>query len=62
MKREQAETIALQALSFIARDDERLAQFLLNSALTPHELKKRLLRLLLGRKLPQFQHAVSRQV
>ncbi len=41
MKREQAETIALQALSFIARDDERLAQFLLNSGLTPHELKKR---------------------
>jgi Protein of unknown function (DUF3572) len=41
MKPEQAETIALQALSFLAKDDELLAHFLMTTGLTPQELKKR---------------------
>ncbi len=41
MKREQAETIALQALSFLARDDELLSRFLMTTGLTPQELKQR---------------------
>lgn len=42
MDKEQAETIALQALSFLAKDEELLAQFLMSTGLTPQELKKRL--------------------
>ena len=41
MDREKAETIALQALSFLAKDDELLEHFLTSSGLTPQELKKR---------------------
>ena len=41
MKKEQAETIALQALSFLAKDDELLSRFLTSTGLTPQELKKR---------------------
>jgi hypothetical protein len=41
MQIEQAETIALQALSFLAKDDELLGQFLTNTGLTAQELKKR---------------------
>ncbi|MBS0272398.1 MAG: DUF3572 domain-containing protein [Proteobacteria bacterium] len=41
MQREQAETIALQALSFLAKDDELLGQFLTKTGLTPQELKQR---------------------
>jgi hypothetical protein len=41
MKREQAETIALQALAFLAKDDELLSHFLMVTGLTPQELKKR---------------------
>lgn len=41
MKHEQAETIALQALSFLAKDDELLSHFLMVTGLTPQELKKR---------------------
>lgn len=40
MKSEQAETIALQALSFLAKDDELLSHFLTFTGLTPEELKK----------------------
>lgn len=38
---EQAETIALQALSFLAKDDDLLSHFLAFTGLTPDELKKR---------------------
>ncbi len=41
MDKEQAETIALQALAFIAKDDELLAQFLAFSGLSPQDLKSR---------------------
>ena len=41
MDKEQAETIALQALSFLAKDEELLGNFLANSGLSPAELKKR---------------------
>lgn len=41
MDKEKAETIALQALSFIVRDDDLLERFLSNSGLTPDELKER---------------------
>jgi hypothetical protein len=41
MQIEQAETIALQALSFLAKDDELLGQFLTNTGLTAQELKQR---------------------
>jgi len=40
MDKEQAETIALQALSFLAKDEELLGSFLANSGLSPDELKK----------------------
>lgn len=40
MNREQAETIALQALSFLAKDDELLGRFLASTGLTPQELKQ----------------------
>ncbi|OJW51037.1 MAG: hypothetical protein BGO67_11930 [Alphaproteobacteria bacterium 41-28] len=42
MKSEQAETIALQALSFLVRDDKLLSHFLMTTGLTPQELKKRI--------------------
>ncbi len=41
MEKEQAETIALQALSFLVKDEDLLEQFLTNSGLTADELKKR---------------------
>lgn len=41
MTEEQAQTIALQALSFLARDNELLEQFLLNTGLTLQELRSR---------------------
>ena len=41
MDKEKAETIALQALSFIVRDDDLLERFLTNSGLTYDELKER---------------------
>lgn len=41
MDKEHAETIALQALAFIAKDDELLAQFLSLSGFAPQELKSR---------------------
>ncbi|MDI9634421.1 DUF3572 domain-containing protein [Geitlerinema splendidum] len=41
MDKEKAEIIALQALSFIVRDDDLLERFLTNSGLTPDELKER---------------------
>ena len=42
MNKEQAETIALQALSFLAKDDKLLSHFLTNTGLTLQELKKRI--------------------
>lgn len=42
MDKEQAETIGLQALSFLAKDEDLLGQFLANSGLSPAELKMRL--------------------
>lgn len=41
MDQEQAETIALQALAFLAKDDDLLKRFLDSSGLTPQELKNR---------------------
>lgn len=41
MEKNKAETIALQALSFLVRDDELLEQFLTLTGLTPDELKER---------------------
>lgn len=41
MDKEKAETIALQALAFLAKDDELLGRFLMASGITPQELKKR---------------------
>lgn len=41
MEQNQAETIALQALSFIAKDENLLEQFLKNSGLSPQDLKTR---------------------
>jgi len=38
---DQAETIALQALAFIVKDEDLLPQFLMNSGLTPQDLKDR---------------------
>jgi len=42
MNSEQAETIALQALSFLAKDEELLSQFLTTTGVSPQELKKRI--------------------
>ncbi|MBY0501251.1 MAG: DUF3572 domain-containing protein [Alphaproteobacteria bacterium] len=42
MDKEQAETIALQALSFLAKDETLLDHFLTLSGLTLQELKRRL--------------------
>lgn len=39
MTTEQAETIALQALAFLAKEDDLLAHFLTSSGLTPQDLK-----------------------
>src|SRR5438552_2864231 len=41
MTMDQAETIALQALAFIVKDEELLTHFLTNSGLTPQDLKTR---------------------
>lgn len=41
MNREQAETIALQALSFLAKDEDLLAHFLTSTGLTPQDLRQR---------------------
>ncbi|MBI2706801.1 MAG: DUF3572 domain-containing protein [Proteobacteria bacterium] len=41
MDKEKAETIALQALAFLAKDDELLGRFLMVSGITPQELKGR---------------------
>lgn len=41
MTREQAETIALQALSFLVKDEDLLLHFLTTTGLTPQDLKKR---------------------
>ncbi len=41
MTEEQADTIALQALSFLVKDDDLLEQFLTHTGLTPQELKNR---------------------
>jgi len=41
LEKDKAETIALQALSFLVRDDELLERFLTQSGLTPDELKER---------------------
>lgn len=42
MSEEQAETIALQALSFLAQDEQLLERFLTSSGLRAEDLKKRL--------------------
>lgn len=41
MNKEQAETIALQALSFLAKDEDLLAHFLTSTGLTPQDLRLR---------------------
>ena len=41
LDKEKAETIALQALSFLAQDEELLEQFMTQSGLTPDQLKER---------------------
>jgi hypothetical protein len=39
MQNDQAETIALQALAFVAKEEELLAKFLTTTGLTPQDLK-----------------------
>lgn len=41
MQTERAETIAIQAVSFLAEDAERLAAFMANSGLTPDDFMSR---------------------
>lgn len=41
MTTEQAETIALQALAFLVKEDDLLSHFLISSGLTPQDLKHR---------------------
>ena len=41
MTTEHAETIALQALAFLVKDEALLSHFLTNSGLTPQDLKTR---------------------
>jgi hypothetical protein len=41
MEKEKAETIGLQALAFLVKDEEMLQRFLTASGLTPQELKSR---------------------
>lgn len=41
MDKEKAETIGLQALAFLVKDEELLQRFLAASGLTPQELKSR---------------------
>lgn len=41
MTHEQAETIALQALAFVVKDEDLLVHFLSSSGLTPQDLKSR---------------------
>lgn len=42
MNIEKAETIALQALSFMVKDDDLVARFLNQTGLTPQDLKQRI--------------------
>ena len=39
--REQAETLALQALGYLAADEDRLYRFLLSTGLTPQDVRDR---------------------
>ena len=39
--REQAETLALQVLAYLAADEERLYRFLLATGLTPQDMRER---------------------
>ena len=39
--REQAETLALQALGYLAADEDRLHRFLLSTGLTPQDVRDR---------------------
>lgn len=41
MTSEKAETIALQALAFVMKEEELLDNFLLNTGLTPQDLRHR---------------------
>ena len=41
MQTERAETIAIQAVSFLAENPERLATFMANSGLTPDDFRAR---------------------
>jgi hypothetical protein len=38
---EQAETLALQALGYLAADEDRLSRFVLTTGLTPQDLQQR---------------------
>ena len=38
---EQAETLALQALAYIAREEERFERFLLSTGTTPDDVRRR---------------------
>ena len=38
---EQAETLALQALGYLAADEDRLSRFVLTTGLTPQDLRQR---------------------
>lgn len=42
MKQEQAETVALQALAYIAADEDRMDRFVALSGLGPDDLKSRI--------------------
>ena len=38
--RDAAEALALEALSFLARDPDRIARFLANAGIRPHQLRQ----------------------
>lgn len=40
-EQEQAEMLALQALGFLAADEDRLSRFMLSTGLTPQDLRQR---------------------
>ena len=42
MQQDQAETIAIQALTFLAEDEDRLARFLVMSGVGPSEMRERI--------------------
>lgn len=42
MQQDQAETVALQALGFLAGDEDRLARFLAMTGVGPEDLKGRI--------------------